>query len=117
MAGNEEPYAVHGARHTAGLAAFMISLGVNGRTKPGEAHEGDQQFGENGRTGIGKSQTLRKDGNAKINKVLAMRPGFPKIIENVRISRYFESPEIDFYIPENALGIDYPDTWLSKLLH
>jgi hypothetical protein len=35
---------------------------------------------------IGKSQRLQKEGNAGINKVLAMRPGLAKIIEKVRIS-------------------------------
>jgi len=66
--------------------AFMTSLGVKGRTKSWEAHEGDQQFGENGTTSIGNSQTLRKEVNAKINKVSAMRPCFAKIIEKVRNS-------------------------------
>jgi hypothetical protein len=37
------------------LGAFMSSLGVKGRTKFWEAHERDQQFGENERTDIGKS--------------------------------------------------------------
>jgi len=40
------------------LGAFMSSLGGNGRTKSGEAHERDQQFGENECTDIGKSQRL-----------------------------------------------------------
>jgi len=54
----------------------------------------------------GKSQRLRKDSNARINKVSAMRPGLAKIIEKVRISTYFESPEIDLHIAENASCID-----------
>jgi len=58
----------------------MSSLGVNGRTKSWEAHERDQQFGENESIDIGKSQILRKEGNARINKVSAMRPGLAKII-------------------------------------
>jgi len=57
------------------LGAFMSSLGVTGRTKSWEAHERDQQFGENESIDIGKSQRLRKEGNARINKMSAMRPG------------------------------------------
>jgi hypothetical protein len=68
------------------LSAFMSSLGVKGRTKSWEAHERDQQFGENESIDIGKSHRLRKEGNARINKVSAMRPDLAKIIEKVRIS-------------------------------
>jgi hypothetical protein len=64
----------------------MSSLGVKDRTKSWEAHERDQQFGENQRIDIGQSQRLRKEGNARINKVSAIRPGLAKIIEKVRIS-------------------------------
>jgi len=67
------------------LGAFMSSLRVQGRTKAWEAHERDQQFGENESTDIGKSQRLRKESNARINKVSAMKPGLAKIIETVRI--------------------------------
>ena len=68
------------------LGAFLSSLGVTGRTKSWEAHERDQQLGENESKDIGKSQRLRKEGNARINKVLAMKPGLAKIIEKVCIS-------------------------------
>jgi len=68
------------------LGAFMSSLGVIGRTKSWEAHERDQQFGENESIDIGKGQRHRKEGNARINKVSTMRPGLAKIIEKVRIS-------------------------------
>jgi len=68
------------------LGAFMSSLGVKGRTTSCEAHERDQHFGENGSIDIAKSQRLQKAGNARINKVSAMRPGLAKIIEKVRIS-------------------------------
>jgi hypothetical protein len=68
------------------VGAFMSSLGVKSRTKSWESHEHDQQFGENQSIDIGKSQRLRKEGNARINKVSAMKPGLAKIIENVRIS-------------------------------
>jgi len=99
------------------LGAFMSSLGVKGRTKSWEAHEHDQQFGENESIDIGKSQRLRTEGNARINKVLAMKPGLAKIIEKVRISRYFESAETDLHIAENACCIDYANTWSSIRAH
>jgi hypothetical protein len=69
-----------------GLGAFKSSQGVKGRTKSCEAHQRDQPFGENESIDIGKSQRLRKEGNARINEVSAMRPGLAKIIEKVRIS-------------------------------
>jgi hypothetical protein len=68
------------------LGAFSSSLGVKGRTKSREAHERGQQSGENESIDIGKSQRLRNEGNVRINKVSAMRPGFAKIIEKVCIS-------------------------------
>jgi len=68
------------------LGAFMSSLGIKDRTKSWEAHEHDQQFAENESIDIGKSQRLRKEGNARINRVSAIRPGLAKIIEKVRIS-------------------------------
>jgi len=93
---------------------FMSNLGVNGCTKSWAAHERNQQFGENEHTDIGKSQRLQNKGNARINKVLAMRPGLAKITEKVRISRHFERPETDIHVAENACCIDYADTWSSK---
>jgi len=98
------------------LGTFMTSLSVKDRTKSWEAHERDQQFGESQSIGIGKCQRLRKEGNARINKGSAMKPGIAKTIEKVRISWYFESPEIDLQIAENAWCIDYADAWLSKQL-
>jgi hypothetical protein len=92
------------------LGAFMSSLGVKGRTKSWEAHERDQQFGANESIDIGKSKRLRKEGNARISKVSAMKPGLAKIVEKVRISRYFESPETDLRIAQNACCIDYDVT-------
>jgi len=68
------------------LGAFMSSLGVKGRTKSWEAHVRDQQFVENESFDIGRSQRLRKEGNARINKVSPMKSGLAKIIEKVRIS-------------------------------
>ena len=99
------------------LGAFMSSLGVKGRTKSWEAHERDQQFGENECTDIGKSQSHRKEGNARINNVSAMRPCLAKIIEKVHISTYYESAETDLHIAENACCIDYADTWTSKRVY
>jgi hypothetical protein len=68
------------------LGAFMSSLVVKGCTKSWEAHEWDQQFGENRSIDIGKSQRHRKEGNARINQVSAMKPGLAMIIEKPRIS-------------------------------
>jgi len=68
------------------LGEFMSCFGAKGRTKSWEAHEHDQQFGEKESIDIGNSQGLRKEGNARINKVSAMKPGLAKIIEKVRIS-------------------------------
>jgi len=68
------------------LGELISSFGVKGSTKSCEAHQRDQQFGENECIDIGKSERLRTDGNARINKVSAMNPGLPKIIEEVPIS-------------------------------
>jgi hypothetical protein len=46
-----------------------------------------------------------------------MRPGLAKKIEKVQISWYFESPETDHHIAENACCIDYAYTWWSKRVH
>ena len=99
------------------LGASMSSLGVKVCTKSWEAQEHDQQIGDNESTGIGKSQRLQNEGNARINKVSAMRPGLAKIIEKVHISTYFGSAETDHHIAENACWIDYADTWWSKQVH
>jgi len=84
------------------LGAFMSSLSVKGRTKPWEAHERDQQFGENQSIDIGNSQRLQKEGNTRIHQVSALKPGLGKIIEIVCIWWYFGSHEIDLHIAENA---------------
>jgi len=99
------------------LGALMSRLGIRGHTKSWESHEHDQQFGQDESTDIGKSQWLRKEGNARINKVSTMRPGLAKIIEKVCISTYFESAETELHIAENACCIDYADTWASKRVH
>jgi len=99
------------------FCAIMSRLGVEGCTESRDAHNHDQHFEENATMDIWKSQQLRNEGNARINKVLAMRPGLAKIVEKVCISIFFESPETDLHIGENACGIDYAATWLSKRVH
>jgi hypothetical protein len=99
------------------LGALLSSLGVAGCAKFWDAHERNQQFGEKETTDIEKSQRLRKEGNARFNKVSAMRPGVAEINEKVHISTYFESAETDLHQPENAWWIDYADTWTSKYVH
>jgi len=80
---NHMPCIVHIIPHTLGTS--RIRLRVKCRTESWEAHEGDQLFGEIESTDIGKSQKLREEGNARLNKVLAMKPDLAKIIEKVRI--------------------------------
>jgi hypothetical protein len=96
------------------LGAFLSCLGGKSRTKSLEAHEHNQQFGENESTDIGKSQRLPKEGNARINKLPAMRPGLAKRIEKVCISTYFESAETDRQIAGNACCVNYTNNWSSK---
>ena len=96
------------------LAAFMSNLNVKGHTKSSEADARNQQSGKNESIEIGKSQRLRKEGNARINKVSAMRPGFATIIETVLTSRYFISSETDLHKAVNTCCIDYANTWSSK---
>jgi len=112
---NHKPCMAH-IVHVA-LGVVMSGLGVKGRTKSWEAHERDEQFGEIESTDIQRSQSLRKECNASIIKVLAMRPGLAKIFEKVPISTYFEHPETDLHIAENACCIDYADTWLLQQVH
>jgi hypothetical protein len=57
------------------LGAFISRLWVKGHTMSWEADECNQQFRENDSTDIGKRQILQKEGNARINKVSAMRWG------------------------------------------
>jgi len=112
---NPKPWMAHVVQLA--LGAFMSNLGVNGHTTSWEAHQCDQQFGENESTDIGKSQRLGKEGNARIHMVLAMQPGLAKIIEKVHISRHFERYETDLHIAENACCIDYSDSWSLKWVH
>jgi len=66
---------------------------------------------------MGNSQRLRKEGNAEMNKVLAMRPCLAKIIQKVGILRYVEYPENHLQLADNAFCIDYTDTCSSKQVH
>jgi len=95
----------------------MSTLGVETCTMSRDDNEHDLQSCENDSIDIGMSQRLRKEGNARINKVSAIRPGLAKIIEKVSISWYFESPETDLHKAENACCIDYADTRSSKQVH
>jgi hypothetical protein len=61
--------------------------------------------------------TTAKTGHFYKNKVSAMRPGMAMIIDKVRISTYFECPEMDLHIAENSCCIDYSGTWLSNGVH
>jgi len=92
----------------------MRSLSAKGCTKSWKAHEHNQQFRENQSIDIGKSQRLRQEGNVRINKVSAKRPGLAKITEKERSSRHFESPDCDLHAAANACWIDCADTWLWK---
>jgi len=96
---NHKPYIVHVIQLAMG--ASMSSLGVNGRTKSWEAHQCHQQFGENESTDIEKNQRMQKEGNARINKVTAMRPGQPKIM-------------FGGYIYLQYRHLVRPETWLFK---
>jgi len=113
----EKPYTLHGARHSAGFGCIHEQSGCKRPQQVLQAHERDQQFGENESTDIGKNQRLRKEGHARINKVLAMRPGLAKIIEKVRISTYYETAETELHIAENACCIDCADTWTSERVY
>jgi len=112
---NHIPHMAHSIQLA--VVTFISNLGLKGRTKSWEAHEGDQQVRENESTGIGNSQRLRKEANARINRVSAMRPGLTNIIEKLRISIDFESPKTDNHSAESACFVDYADTWLSKRVH
>jgi hypothetical protein len=68
------------------LGAFMSRICGQCCTTFWEARERNQQFVENARIDIEKTQRHRKEGNARINKGSDMRPGLAKMIEKVRIS-------------------------------
>jgi len=96
------------------LWPFMNRPCVEGGTKSSEAHEREQQFNENDGLHIGKNQRLQKEGNARIHKVSAIRPGVAMIIEKVRISLFFDYPDTNLHEAENACWIYYFDSWPSN---
>jgi len=106
------PYMAYGIKLA--LEAFMSSLGANRPTKFSEDNEGDLQFGANGTLDFGISDRIPKEINGRISQVSAMRPGEVMLIEKVRMSTYFESPETDIHFEVNVCYIDYTDTWSSK---
>jgi len=112
---NHTPCMAHIIQH--GLGTFLYSLGVKGCIKSCEAHERVQQFRENENTEIAKCQRLRKECNAWINKVSAMKPGLPMIIGKVPISTYFEYPKTNLHKSESMCCIVCTGTWLSKRVH
>jgi hypothetical protein len=97
---------MHGASIKLSLGAFMRSLSAKGCTKSWEAHERNQQFGENQSIDIGKSERFRQEGNARINNVSPMRQGLAKITEKDHSSRHFESPDTNLHIASNTCCID-----------
>jgi len=78
-----------GIWHAIGMV--MSSVSVHSQSMFWKAHKHNQKLGENESTDIGKNESLRKEGNARINKVLAMRQGCSKNTEKVRILRSFDS--------------------------
>ena len=74
VACNETPHTVDGPHLSVCFGCVHEQSWCKDCTKSWEAHERDQQFGENEGTKSGKSETLRKEGNARINEVSAMRP-------------------------------------------
>jgi len=99
------------------LGEFPSIFGVKGHTKSVEACEWHQRCAENKIIHIGNSQRLRRVGNARVCKVTAIRTGLAKIIDKVRISTYFETPEMYLHIADTACCIDCADTRLSKRVH
>jgi hypothetical protein len=49
--------------------------------------------------------------------VASMRTGLAKINEKVRNSWYFETPEADHSLAENACYMNYPNVWSPKRVH
>jgi hypothetical protein len=72
---------------------------------------------ENESTDIEKCPRLRSEGNARLKKVLAWRPGVAKIIEKVCNSIIIERPETVLHMAKNGCCIEYADTWWLKKVH
>jgi len=99
------------------LGAFISRHRGKCLTKCLEAHEHNQQFGENACIDIGKSQRLRKEGNARINKVLTIRWDLAKLIEKLHIAKSYGYAVTGLHIEENDYWIDYTYTNLSERDH
>jgi len=99
------------------FSAFLSILKVNDHTKTWDGNKHYKQFEENEGTDLGKRQRHRNKGNARVDKVSAMRSGLGKIIEKVHTLRNFGSPETDHRIATNVCGIVYVDTWSLKRVH
>ena len=84
----------------------MSSLCIKRSIMSWVAHERNQQYGENKIINIGKSQRLCKEGNARMNKVLAMKTDLAKEIEKVPTPSNFEHPQTDHLIAANTCCID-----------
>jgi len=117
VACNEEPHTMHGAHHSACFGCVHEQFRCK---RPHQVLGIPWVWSAMYREcmhSLWESRKLRKKGNARINKVLAMRPGLAKIIQKLRISRHFKSPETDLHIGEIAWCIEYTDTWSSKRVH
>jgi len=96
---------------------FISSHGVWGHMKSWKAHEHNHRSAENNRIDIGNCQQLWKEGNARINKVSAMRAALAKIVQKVRIWSNFESPGTDLLSEPNTYIMYHSQTRLSKRMH
>jgi len=81
-----------------GLGAYICSLGVKDHTKSGEAYQCDQRFKDNEIIDIWKSHRLRREGTARICKMLAKGAGLAKIIEKLHISGNFPNSKSDLHL-------------------
>ena len=113
----EKPHTMHGACNSVCVRCIYEQSGYKRPHQVLGSPWGRSAIRRNESIDVGKSQRLPIEGNARINKVLAMRPGLAKIIDKVCISRYFKHPETDCHIAANDCSIYYTDTWLLKWVH
>jgi hypothetical protein len=116
VAGIQASYLMRATHHGAGSRFIQEQLGCKWPHSAWQSHERDQDSRKNDRNVIGKSQRLQNTGNATINKGSAIWPCLAKTDDKVQIAWYFERSETDLHIAEDACGIDYADTWSSKLV-
>jgi len=114
LACNAKPHTMPGAHHSAGSGCIYEQYRYK---RPHQVLGGPSAWSAIWRewkhSHRDESKTGKR-GNARINKVSAIRPGLAKIIEKLRISSHFGRPETDHHIAENACCVEYADTWLSK---